>query len=179
MIKFSVFDNESVDEQVNNENIVLAMLIAKNFGGIGTKIAEIESKIADQNSNDKYLKELLKISYPAEIDRAGKTPEELVNLQLKKTTLEDKFEKLKEFSAQFQEQCKNQEIYSGNENINKAVFSNQQSIETRHGLRLAFIPDEIVVEYINKLPKNNHIRKLAMNIIKENKSKNIGSSNAR
>ena len=155
------------------------MLIAKNFGGIGTKITEIEGKIKDKVSNDKYLKELLKISYPADIDQAGKTTEEVEILQLKHTELSDKFDKLKDFSAQFQEQCKNQGIYSGNENINKAVFSNQQSIETRHGLRLAFIPDEIVVEYINKLPKDNHIRKLAMNIIKENKSKNIRSSNAR
>lgn len=182
VIKFSALVNESVEsenDQNTNENIVLAMLIAKNFGGIGTKIAEIEGKIADQSSKDKYLKELLKISYPAEIDRTGKTPEELASLELKKTMLLDKFEKLKDFSAQFQKQCKNYGIYSGNENIDKTVFSNQKSIKTRHGLRLAFIPDEIVVEYINKLPKDNHIRKLAMNIIKENKSKNIRSSNAR
>jgi hypothetical protein len=176
VIKYSV--NEEDDEKTN-ENIVLAMLIAKNFGGIGTKIAEIEGKIADQSSNDKYLKELLKISYPAEIDPVDKTPEEFTTLLLNKTALEDKFEKLKFFSESFQIQCKQLGIYSGNKAINESIFSNQRSIETKHGLRLAFIPDEIVVEYINKLPKDNQVRKLAMNIIKENKSKNIGSSHAR
>ena len=58
-------------------------------------------------------------------------------------------------------------IYSGNKAINESIFSNQRSIETKHGLRLAFIPDEIVVEYLDKLPKDNQVRKLAMKLMSQ------------
>jgi hypothetical protein len=35
------------------------------------------------------------------------------------------------------------------------------------GLRLAFIPDQIVLEYLDKLPKDNQVRKLAMKLISQ------------
>jgi hypothetical protein len=75
------------------------------------------------------------------------------------------FNKLVDFSANFQIQCKELGIYSGNENIDERIFLNEQSIETRHGLRLAFIPDEFVLKYLNKPDISPVLKKIAKNLV--------------
>jgi hypothetical protein len=73
--------------------------------------------------------------------------------------------KLVNFSANFQIQCKELGIYSGNKTIDERIFSNEQNIETRHGLRLAFIPDEFVLKYLNKPDISPVLKNIAKNLI--------------
>ncbi len=61
----------------------------------------------------------------------------------------------------FQNQCSVQDIYPGNDAQNSKKFHEIIA------LRLAFIPDQIVLEYLDKLPNDNQVRKLAMKLISQ------------
>ena len=117
---------DAVTQEITDDEILLAMLLAKNFGGIGTKIDQIFSADGDQLDQERQaLVDFLKSQ-----DQEGSP---CVNEAL--------FNKLVNFSANFQIQCKELGIYSGNNAIDEKDFLDQASIEIRHGLRLAFIPD--------------------------------------
>ncbi len=129
---------------LNDNGILLAMLLAKNFGGIGTKI---DSIFSSPNPNQT----------PLDPERQA-----LVDLLKHNTNL---FNLLKKFSANFQIQCKELGVYSGNKEIKDDVFLDKKSIEKKHGLRLAFIPDEFVLEYINKTSIRDDLKNIAKNLI--------------
>ena len=144
---------DAVTQEINDDEILLAMLLAKNFGGINTKTDQIFS--LNVNSLDQERQALVDLLY---IRNSGGTND--VN--------EDLFNKLVNFSANFQIQCKELGIYSGNTAIDEKDFLDQASIETRHGLRLAFIPDEFLLEYLNKPRIKKEYKDVAKNLIAKN-----------
>lgn len=141
---------DAVTQKISDDEILLAMLLAKNFGGIGTKIDQIFS--AERNHLDRERQALVNLLF----NRKGDESKE-INQVL--------FNKLVNFSANFQIKCKELGIYSGNKTIDERIFSNEQNIETRHGLRLAFIPDEFVLKYLNKPDISPVLKNIAKNLV--------------
>ena len=144
---------DAVTQEINDDEILLAMLLAKNFGGIGTKSDQIFP--AERNHLDRERQALVNLLF----NRKGDGSKE-INQVL--------FNKLVNFSANFQIKCKESGIYSGNTAIDEKDLLDQTSIQTRHGLRLAFIPDEFLLEYLNKPQIKKEYKDVAKNLIAKN-----------
>jgi hypothetical protein len=140
---------DAVTQEITDDEILLAMLLAKNFGGINTKNDQIFST---GNHLDRERQALVNLIIIANSDGS-------------KEVNQDLFNRLVNFSANFQIQCKKLGIYSGNKAIDERIFLNEQSIETRHGLRLAFIPDEFVLKYLNKSNIRKDLKDVANKLI--------------
>ena len=144
---------DAVTQEISENEILLAMLLAKNFGGIGTKIDQIfPDKSIRLDQERQALVGLLNIRNPDGTNKINR----------------DLFNKLVNFSANFQIKCKESGIYSGNTAINEKDLLDQTSIQTRHGLRLAFIPDEFLLEYLNKPLIEKKYKDVAKNLIAKN-----------
>lgn len=120
--------DQSSTEILNEDEIALAIFLAKKFGGIGTRYHDVKNYLQQNHS------EAL-----ASPDQADKKITELLA-------------KLKKFSRQFQDKSKEAGIYSGNQNL-----TSEQAKE--YGLRLAFVPDEIFINKVNKI-KNSSLKEL-------------------
>jgi hypothetical protein len=124
--------DQSSTEILNEDEIALAIFLAKKFGGIGTRYHDVKNYL-QQNLPEDYSEAL------ASPDQADKKITELLA-------------KLKKFSRQFQDKSKEAGIYSGNQNL-----TSEQAKE--YGLRLAFVPDEIFINKVNKI-KNSSLKEL-------------------
>ncbi len=155
-IMLKSLDDTKDNNNLNNEEVLIAMLIAKSFGGIGTKEQDIKG-LLNQTQNldlmDQKRKKLAEILFPLYSKKTGDHDE----------ADEIRFNKIKKFSAQFQKQCGIDGLLTGNKNPKNGEYK-------KYGMRLAFIPDEIVVEYIKKLPKENRVRICAEDMIKAKQS---------
>ena len=115
-----------IDIDLDDNELAMAIFLSKKFGGIGTKIKEIKNHYGNNSNIFNYLQQ------------------------------EGRLSKLIKFSYKFQQKCKSQGIYSGNE---KLLTDDDKK---KYGLRLAFIPDEIFRFHLNKLPKRSNTKKIIL-----------------
>jgi len=146
---------KEIDKILNNvvekytltcDDLVLAMAIAKRFGGIGSALPEIK-------------KEIEKLAQPisqVDGDQSNSDPSSQFTQGFYQDCLtlfadRNKLKKICRFSAEFQETCRQREIYSGREGLTDQQAQN-------YGCRLAFIPDEIFAFHFNALPYSSTVK---------------------
>lgn len=128
------------------DDLVLAMAIAKRFGGIGSALPKIRAEI------DKFAQPLSQ----ADGDQSGSDPSSQLTQGFYRDCLtlfadRNKLKNICQFSAEFQETCRQNKIYSGREELTDQQAQN-------YGCRLAFIPDEIFAFHFNALPYSSTVK---------------------
>ena len=127
-----------IDINLDDKELAMAIFLSKKFGGIGTKIKEIENHYGNNSNIFDYLQQ------------------------------EGRLSKFIKFSYQFQQDCKSQGIYSGNEKLT-------ENDKKKYGLRLAFIPDEIFRFHLNKLPKESETKKFILKEVNTRPTRQVNS----
>ena len=127
-----------IDINLDDKELAMAIFLSKKFGGIGTKIKEIKNHYGNNSNIFDYLQQ------------------------------EGRLSKFIKFSYQFQQDCKSQGIYSGNEKLT-------ENDKKKYGLRLAFIPDEIFRFHLNKLPKESETKKFILKEVNTRPTRQVNS----
>lgn len=126
--------------KMSDEELVLAIAIAKTFGGIGSALRKIQNKIEeiDPQTQDQTEQNQVENNF-FQLCRSIFTP-----IKLKKFC---------QFSAEFQKECQKQGIYSGRQEL-----TDQKA--RSYGCRLTFVPDEVFAFRFNALPYSSKTRQI-------------------
>ncbi|GDX35570.1 hypothetical protein LBMAG18_00810 [Alphaproteobacteria bacterium] len=125
---------------MSDEELVLAIAIAKTFGGIGSALGQIKNKIDGINAP---------LQNQAEQNQVEKNFFQLCGSIFTQTNRK----KFCKFSADFQKECQKKGIYSGRQEL-----TDQQA--RNYGCRLTFVPDEVFAFHFNALPYKSKTRQI-------------------
>jgi hypothetical protein len=125
---------------MGDEELVLAIAIAKTFGGIGSALRQIQNKIEeiDPQTQNQTMQNQVENNF-FRLCRSIFTP---INRK-----------KFCQFSAEFQKECQKKGIYSGRQELTDQKARN-------YGCRLTFVPDEVFAFRFNALPYSSKTRQI-------------------